>query len=401
MNRCIRTASHVALALGLVLAVAACERRSLPPIGGATPAHSAGMPAQPGLPAAGPVAVALLAPVGSGDGKVAADANAIVNAAKLAAGRDARGSVSLRVYDTGGDPARAAAAARRAASEGARLILGPLFGVTTPAVGSVAAATGLQVISFSTDSSVAGGPVYVSGFLPEVEAERILDFASRQGLGTVGVYAPDTPYGRAALTGAEAAANRAGVYIATRTLYPRSFQDIQDTSGRFAEEALASGVDAILLPDSGDGLKIVGSFMDYNGLAPGEVQYLGLGQWENRATLTEPSLRGGWFAGADPSEVQRFADTYASVYGNSPPFIAVLGYDAVRIAQELIEEARATGAEPFSPQALTRPEGFDGALGPIVFEPDGTARRALAVLEVGAGGFNVLEPAPLTAGAGL
>jgi ABC-type branched-subunit amino acid transport system substrate-binding protein len=313
-------------------------------------------------------------------------------------------TITVKVYDTGGDPARAATVARQAVAEGAKLIVGPLFGANTPAVADAVRGTGINVLSFSSDSAVAGDPVYVTGYLPEMEARRILGYAARQGLTTIGVYAPQIPYGDAALRGAEEAASSTGAFIATRMTYPRSFQDIQATAGEFAQNANAAGVQAVLLPDYGDGLKIVGSFLDFNGLSPARVKFLGLGQWETRSTFGEQALRGGWFAGADPASVQAFADRYAARYGEVPQqaVVAALGYDAVRIAAALVADARVSGSrEPFSDAALTRPQGFSGALGPVRFLPDGRAERGLAILSVGARSFEVLEPVPPSFGAGF
>ncbi|MDT8345649.1 MAG: penicillin-binding protein activator, partial [Thermohalobaculum sp.] len=301
MSARIRTAMPgLGLAIGLLAALAACAPRTVAPGPAATPTAPAIGAVTPEVPRTGPVRVALLLPTGAANEKVAADARAIANAARWAIEERGAGAIDLRLYDTAGDRARTAAVAGQAVAEGARLILGPLFGANTPAVAAAVAGRDIAVISFSTDGTVAGGPVHVSGYLPEAEAERVLDYAARQGLTRIGVYAPQTPYGEAALAGAEAAAPRVGAVIVTRRIYPRSFQDIQTTAGDFARAALDSGVQAVLLPDSGDGLKIAASFLDFNGLAPGQVRYLGLGQWETRATLTEPALRGGWFAGADP-----------------------------------------------------------------------------------------------------
>jgi hypothetical protein len=73
----------------------------------------------------------------------------------------------------------------------------------------------------------------------------------------------------------------------------------------------------------------------------------------------------------------------------------------VQIAGQLLAEARQTGAsDPFGAEAITRPQGFRGAVGPIRFTPDGLGERSMAILEVGQGAFRVIDPAPLAFGAG-
>jgi ABC-type branched-subunit amino acid transport system substrate-binding protein len=262
-------------------------------------------------------------------------------------------------------------------------------------VGEVAGAAGINVVSFSTDSSVAGGPVFLSGFLPESEARRIVGYAASRGLDRIAVFYPQTGYGAAALRSAEAAASSRGAGVVAAAGYSRTFQGIQDSSEPFAGAALAAGANAVLLPDREQGLRSAAAFMDYNGLDPARVKYLGLGQWNSSATLQEPALQGGWFPAPDPNRLDSFSRLYAARHGAQPPFVAVLGYDAVQVAGQLLAEARRNGSfTPFGRAELTRAEGFQGALGPLRFEQNGLNQRAMAVLRVGARGFEVLDPAP-------
>ncbi len=137
------------------------------------------------------------------------------------------------------------------------------------------------------------------------------------------------------------------------------------------------------------------------GLGAPNQRFLGLGEWDTRSTLESPALAGGWFASADPGALRGFVERYRGRYGTVPPQLAVLGYDAVQIAGQLLAEARQTGSgEPFARAAITRPQGFTGAIGPIRFFPDGLGERSMAILEVGPGAFQVVDPAPTAFGAG-
>ena len=136
-------------------------------------------------------------------------------------------------------------------------------------------------------------------------------------------------------------------------------------------------------------------------LDPATVKYLGLGQWNSSVTLQEPALQGGWFPAPDPNRLDIFSGPYSARFGAQPPFIAVLGYDAVQVAGQLLATARRDGSQtPFGRNELTRIEGFQGALGPLRFQPDGLSLRAMAILEVGLRGFEVLDPAPAQLGLG-
>ena len=393
--------SRLFLAAGLALGLSACVQETATGPAVSVRQTTPALPAQGGVDLSRPVMVALLAPLSSADSGAAATGTALANAARMALTDLSDPALQLRVYDTNGTPEGARAAAQAAVGEGAALILGPLFGANTPGVGQVAGAAGVNVISFSTDSAVAGGPVFLSGFLPEAEAERVVGFAAARGMGRIGVFYPRSAYGEAARRGAETAAYRSGGRVVVASAYDRTFEGIQDGAEPFAGAAEAAGVTAVLLPEGGKGLQTVGAFMDYHGLDPSVVKYMGLGQWNAGATLMEPTLRGGWFPAPDPARVDTFSGLYEARYGARPPFIAVLGYDAVQVAGQLLAEARRTGdPRPFGRAALTRPDGFQGALGPLRFGPDGLSQRAMAILEVGAGGFEIADPAPGWLGSG-
>jgi ABC-type branched-subunit amino acid transport system substrate-binding protein len=398
MLRSLSTAPSLFLAAGLALAIASCAptvrsglaRSTVPPVAQTTPRLPAGR-VDPNRP----VLVALLAPLTAAGGSAANAGTALANAARMAMVDLADPTMELRVYDTAGNPQGARSMALKAMGEGAALILGPLFSASTGGVGDVAGAAGINVISFSTDSTVAGGPVFLSGFLPEAEAERIVGFAASRGLDRIAVFYPQTDYGEAAIRGADEAVLSSSARVVVASGYPRTFEGIQNTAEPFAGAALAAGASAILLPDSGQGLRSVSAFIDYNGLDPAEVKYLGLGQWNSSTTLQEAALQGGWFPAPDPNKLDVFASLYSARYGAQPPFIAVLGYDAVQVAGQLLSDARRDGSTtPFGRAELTRIEGFQGALGPLRFEPDGLNQRAMAILEVGARNFEVLDPAP-------
>jgi branched-chain amino acid transport system substrate-binding protein len=401
MLRSLSIAPSLVIAAGLAFLVASCG-----PTITSQGRPSTAPPTTQTLPAGSvdpnrPVIVALLAPLTATAEGAADVGNALANAARMAAVDLADPTMKLRIYDTAGNPATARAMAQKAAGEGAALILGPLFSANTRGVGDVAGSAGINVISFSTDSTAAGGPVFLSGFLPEAEAVRIVSFAASRGMNRIAVFYPQTDYGNAALRGADGAVMSGGAQVVTASSYPRTFQGIQDNSAPFANAALAAGATAVLLPDSGQGLRSAGAFVDYNGLDPATVKYLGLGQWNSSVTLQEPALQGGWFPAPNPAKLDVFSSLYSARFGAQPPFIAVLGYDAVQVAGQLLADARRDGSHtPFGRNELTRIEGFQGALGPLRFQPDGLSQRAMAILEVGARGFEVLDPAPARFGLG-
>lgn len=129
-----------------------------------------------------PVQVALLVPGGSGAGTDSLLAANLENAARLAMS-DLNGvKIDLRVYNTGADPQQAAAVATRAVDDGAKIILGPLFGEAANAAGLAVAPRNVNVLAFSNNPTIAGGNVFVLGATFGNTANRLVDYSKRQGI---------------------------------------------------------------------------------------------------------------------------------------------------------------------------------------------------------------------------
>ena len=116
----------------------------------------------------GSVKIALILPL-SGPG--ATVGTALRNAAELAVEDFQKPDLQILVKDDRGSPDGAREAAQAALSEGAELVLGPLFAANVQAAAGVTRAAGKPIIAFSTDASVAARSVYLLSFLPQTEVD--------------------------------------------------------------------------------------------------------------------------------------------------------------------------------------------------------------------------------------
>jgi ABC-type branched-subunit amino acid transport system substrate-binding protein len=159
--------------LGVLLAclvLAACQSGTSPTANG--PSRTVGSP----------VPVALLVPGGSGDANDNFIAQSLENAARMAIADLGGVKVDLRVYNTQGSPAEAGAMATRAVNEGAAIILGPFYALEANAAGLAIASRGVDVLSFSNNTDVAGGNVFILGQTFDATARRLATFAVEKGL---------------------------------------------------------------------------------------------------------------------------------------------------------------------------------------------------------------------------
>src|SRR6476646_7948945 len=184
---------HMRLGLSVVatgLLVAACTTQ----LGGGGTAPPAGESAAAAQAADGEVRIALVLPL-TAQGNAGLAAQSMKNAAEMALSEFKVSNVQLLVKDDGGSPQGAQGAAQQAISEGAEIIVGPLFAQSVTAVGQVARQRGIPVIAFSTDASVAARGVYLLSFLPESDVRRVVDYAVSRGKRSFAARLPDNAYG--------------------------------------------------------------------------------------------------------------------------------------------------------------------------------------------------------------
>lgn len=321
---------------------------------------------------------------------------AILDAAQLALFETGGRRMTLIPRDTGGTPDGAAAAARSAIADGAQLILGPLLAAEVAAVKPIARDAHINVIAFSTVTSLAGGGTFLMGFLPRQEVVREVDYAHQRGLDRFAALVPDSPYGHLMADALKEAVAAAGGTVAKIASYGPTAADsaaaIKTLGGGGAGAAASPPTfEALLLPEGGARLDQIAGQLQAAGLDRPQVRLLGSGLWDVPGIGKDPALVGGWFAASPPDQRRVFAARFQATYGHEPPRLASLGFDAAALAAVL---ARQDGSRPFSREAIMNPSGFTGVDGLFRFRPDGLVQRGLAVLEVEPQGNVVISPAP-------
>lgn len=342
-----------------------------------------------------PVRVALLAPLGSGDEGRERIGRSLVNAAMLAQGDLRNATIDLSVYPTGGTSAGGASAAAQAVSEGASIIVGPLFSTATAGAGSVASQAGLTMLSLSNNATVAGSNVYVLGNTFDNTADRLVAWGQSQGLGNFAVVYPNGLEGETARNAVAQAVQRRGAQLVSSQGYNLSVEGIEAAVRPMAAQLQSTGANAIILTDGPTGgLAFISDGLRRNGLSPATAQFLGMQRWDITAeTLALPSAQGGVFAAADPGLVNAFSGRYQNAYGEAPHELAGLAYDGIAAVGAMIAEARVNGGSPFSTARLTQPAGFAGVNGAFRFLPGGMIERNLAIVQVRDGQPVVIAPA--------
>ena len=377
-----------ALAVSLPLALAACS-------GGTSglPGFDSGAP-QPGAAptgqtiGTGKVRVGLVLPL-TAEGQGAVVGNSLKNAAEMALAEFPNADLTLLVKDDRGTPEGARAAAQEAISEGAELIIGPLFAPSVQAAAQVARGANRPIIAFSSDTSVASRGVYLLSFPPENDVNRVIAYASQQGRKSFAALVPDTAYGKVV----EAAFQQAVASRGARVAVIEHF-GADPAAMRAAVQRLMPSLqqaDALFVPAAADTIPTLGQLLHEAGYNPAKVKPLGTGVWNDAGVARVPAIQGGWFASPDTAGFNAFAGRYQQRFNSAPTRTATLAYDAVSLSAAL---ARTQGSQRFSESVLTNASGFAGADGVFRFRPDGQVERGLAVLELRNGQIVTINAAP-------
>jgi len=374
------------------------------------------------MPTDGITRVGLLLPLTGPNGGLGQD---MLNAAQLALFDFAGDSFELVVQDTAGMPEQAAHAADRVLQGGASMLLGPLLSTSVEAVAPLARDAGVNTIAFSNNRAVASSNVFLMGFMPTEEVERVIAYSASRGVTDFAVLAPDNAYGQMILAAARQAVEARGGYMARVALYDPYTEDFtqiirdlgeydvrrealldqrRELEGRDDElsrqalkrlENLQTLGDlpytALLIAEGGKRLQTIAAHLPFYDIDPKKVRMLGTGQWDVAGIGSEPALVGGWYAAPDPSARANFIERFRQTYGRVPARLATLSYDAVALAAVL---ARAQGGPLYDAATLTAESGYVGRDGVFRFLPDGTNQRGLAVMEVRERSTQVIAPAP-------
>ncbi len=326
--------------------------------------------------------VALLLPL---SGKNRGIGQSLANATTLALLDTKAENLRITSYDTAKG---AKAAAQKAISDGNRLILGPLLSENVIAAAEVANPANVPIISYSNDIGIAGGNVYLLGFMPNQSIDRVVKYARSQGMSRFAGLVPNGTYGQRASSQLLQSVKDAGGTVVTLQKYSRTAASMRSAVQRMQQD---SAYDAILIADSGKMAINAQPIIRRNGGANAKI--LGTELWNTESSLaTNAGMRGAWFASVPDNLYRQYATKYRGMFGSNPYRLSSLGYDSVLLTIRIARDWKV--GQSFPVQKLQDKGGFVGLDGAFRFTDKGTAERALEVQEVSSGTFTIVSPAP-------
>ncbi len=341
------------------------------------------------------IKIALLLPA-SGPKEVQRVSSDLKQAAQLALFELDRPNVVVIEKDTQGTPDGARAAAAEAISDGARLIIGPLFSSSVSAAAQIARPAGVPILAFSNDRSVAGAGVHLLSFLPGGDIPRLVDHARMAGKQRMIAMVPKSSYGDRVATALERAAQANGVQLIAVERYLEDANAMAPAVKAASErmkrgEEVGAPIDSLFIAANRQTLPILATLLPYHDIDTRKVQVIGTGDWDFPGVARDEVLVGAWYAAPDPQGFNAFARRYADAYGQTPDRIASLAYDAVSLAVSL---THLPAEQRFAQQTITRASGFAGVSGLFRLTDNGVTERGLAIFEVQKFGGRSISAAP-------
>lgn len=353
------------------------------------------------------VKVAVLVPLSGKSKELGA---AIVNSITLSLfENDQNNDVELVLFDSKDDPSDALTAIKEIAAQNIKVVIGPIFSTSTQSIAKIAKDNNITLLSFSNNQDLMNKPsVFLMGFLPEQQVERIVSYSISRGKNNFAILAPNNQYGITFSSLIKTMVKKKDGNFITSGLYLNN-SDLDKTvkktldayiiSSRAASKGKAAAndgdkiyADVILVPESGSALFKAASSISKNNNNEREIQIIGSSSWDDASTLNDSNLIGAWFPAPAPEKYREFEKKYYQIYGKYPPRISSIAYDAIIAVIKTIPQSRNRDlkASDFVNYRSNK-NAFEGIDGTFRFLPNGLVQRNFAVLQVGSGKFDTID----------
>lgn len=309
-----------------------------------------------------------------------------LDAAKMAVFDLRADNIILKPYDTPGDANKAKSNAQAVISEGAHVILGPVFSADTRAITSLAQDADVPVLSLSNTPEVARPGIYPLGYNPADQTRSVTQHLLSQGKQNFAVLAPNTRYTQLAVNALKNTVQDQG-RIMREIYYDKSVRSFDMYIDQLTDSGRTVDFEALFLPERGEKLERLTTALRDKGITPDRIQFFGPDSWDEMSTTTCQLTRKGMYAAADRVEMEKFKQRFQSTYGYCPADIASIAYDMVAMIASLSK-----GGYKISNELITNHNGFKGIDGPFRLSPEGKVERNYAIYEVDTNGPQTILP---------
>jgi ABC-type branched-subunit amino acid transport system substrate-binding protein len=340
--------------------------------------------------------VALMVPL---SGATQSIGNSIAKAAQMAIKDDVGSAIDLQMIDTGSEQFISSEAVNKLRSTHYNMVIGPLFADHVRDVIKLIA-TETPIISLSNDTSLVGpNNLYLAGFSPQQQIERVSKYAANLGYKKIYALLPENRYG-SVIEKSLIESSNAGSYELSKVLFYNGIESMKEATNQLVAAVMpkAMGLNdlaspsnerkSILIPEGGAHLRAIMQYISQNkGDDIYSLKFLGSSQWSEQEVGSIPELNHSLIAVSSPLLLHEFRRRYTNQHGDKPVDIAILGYDITKLAIILSNSPNQLNSQ------LKKKEGFSGYSGPFRFISSGVVQRNLAIVEAISGKFQEISVA--------
>lgn len=353
----------------------------------------------------------------------------IVKAIQLAYNSSRNLNVLLRFYNTNADNKNTAGlAAATAIDEGCDVIVGPLSSASALDVYNVAKKHNISVFTLSNDRTILKNThnLFLMGYSPEIEVERILDYATKaKGSSRFVAMVPDNKYGNIALTSLKSSLENRGLTLLRYVVYPentvnftpyvekliepselaRYKQAVQDYYKNHSQAVVGRSLvnttdyprlnldfDSIFIGDMASRMLLLAVHLPYVGIDLTHLNLLGTRLWGGLKIGGENIFGNAMFPNFVDLNNTIFASKFSDIFKNQATLLGAAAYDTIKLLYSLIKVDNITHkiSYDFSEEAVVGQLRL-GVLGNYTVRSDGLVKRTLDVIGVDNNHLTVLD----------
>ncbi|MBU0584814.1 MAG: ABC transporter substrate-binding protein [Alphaproteobacteria bacterium] len=314
----------------------------------------------------------------SASGKLGETGRRMRDGAKLAMADLGNDLITLSIEDSRGDDTLARKLALRAASSGAKAVIGPVSYSATQQLSRLSGAKRPPILALA--ENFAGAPGVYAVRLTETDsaaagAAAIAAKGSRKFVLLVAKSAD-------AQAMEKRIANSLSIYGATLVVtVPFSPGPLDAQRAASDVAALVTAPDAVIVASgSGNPLPLVAALRD-KGLLAGSAKLIGTSRWLDQS-IQDPLLGGAYIAALDNTETGPITGRFKGMFGYEADVDVAYAYDMVALVAGITS---AVGPDGLTARVLQNSTGFRGSTGIFRFRADGASEHSMPFYRIDGG----------------
>ena len=341
----------------------------------------------------------------------------ILKALEIGIFQNSNSNIDLVIKDTKADPLETIKVFNELLSMKIENFIGPLFSSSLLAIEDTVLISKVKVFALTNNTVMANKNIWVFGVDPQQQAKKISNFAIKEGIEKLALLLPNSEYGYLILETVKSTLKKSGLELERIEFFDNNIESQEvaakniskgfgeyyeainmiknkevDKDKKLEEEKsleIDKPFEGVLIAASGQNLTVLASQLQYNGVNPKDVSYLGMSSWEKNSILREPALDGGFFSTTSDRYQKNVKKIYKIHFKEDMTNISMLAYDILALLSINLKDHK-----KINTINLINEEGFIGLRGLFRLKENGIVERAFQIKKIKNKKFYTYKKAP-------